>query len=701
MRPGFPLVIALLGLLPALHAQGGTRRVLEEILLVEDRRAEGENDLATLVNALKHGDPLVVRRAARALGRLERPGVAQHLFPLLLSPIPAVRSTTVEAIAQAAQGFRGDSSLERRGTIWTDLLGALRQQNRLERDLSVRGMLALSLARLPWFDRGEIESVRGELVRVCGGNQGKWEGALNLCRGAETMVRATWRRVSLGETELRLLRSAARGAGAGARRHALGALVIAQTVDDTTLGIVFRSADPELRRLALTGIRRVSGSWQDSPVLTRGLLDPDAGVRIEAVRALARVAGARGCARLARATRDASPTVALVAIDLLGSCGGDSVAVDSLERIAIGRQSPAVQPFSRSGPPRAERGATRSWHFPAHALVALSRASPSRAAPLIPEAAVQSNWQMRMYAARAAAAVRDTVTLKLLAEDSKPNVREAAIAGLKDVVQHAGDPFYRRALAAGDYQLVLTAAGALSGTPDREATASALLEALGRISLDRVETSRDPRIAILVRLRETGSAAHAPRLIPYLDDFDPVVADSAAAILSAWSGTSWESNPRPPRIDPVTLQEVDALEGIRLLFIMQSGRRFEVALMSDAPVTAARIVRLVKRRYYDNLTFHRVVPNFVLQGGSPGANEYAGVAAFMRDELSAMTHARGTLGVSTRGRDTGDAQIFINLRDNPRLDYDYTVWGRVVSGLETIDTIQEGDSILRVEIRSR
>jgi cyclophilin family peptidyl-prolyl cis-trans isomerase len=57
--------------------------------------------------------------------------------------------------------------------------------------------------------------------------------------------------------------------------------------------------------------------------------------------------------------------------------------------------------------------------------------------------------------------------------------------------------------------------------------------------------------------------------------------------------------------------------------------------------------------------------------------------------------------VSTRGRDTGDGQLFINLRDNPRLDYDYTVWGRVVSGLGAIDAILEGDSILRVEIRSR
>ena len=70
-----------------------------------------------------------------------------------------------------------------------------------------------------------------------------------------------------------------------------------------------------------------------------------------------------------------------------------------------------------------------------------------------------------MYAARAAAAARDTATLLLLVDDPSPNVREAVIAGLVEVEQHAGDPHYRRTLAAADYQLVLTAATALEGTP--------------------------------------------------------------------------------------------------------------------------------------------------------------------------------------------------------------------------------------------
>jgi cyclophilin family peptidyl-prolyl cis-trans isomerase/HEAT repeat protein len=684
MRPGFLLAIALLGLQPHPESQGARSQLLEEILLAEDRRARGDNDLTLLLGALEHTDPLVARRAARALGRLERPELAVHLFPLLRSPLPAVRADAVQGIAQAAQGLRGDSASVRRSTTWPALQGALRESNALERDPGVRGMLALSLGRLPWIDTAEIVPVRRELLGACRESRGKGESSTNLCRGAEMMVRTTWRRISLGETELRALRSAARDAGrwAVSRRHALGALIIAQAADDTTLGIAVRSADPELRRLALTGVRRLSGTWQRSPVLSRGVVDPDAGVRIEALRALGRVAGASGCPRLVRATADVAPTVALLAIDLLGACGSDSAAV---ARLLGFLQHPAPGAQYRS-----------------HALVALSRASPARAVLLIQETAVDPSWQLRMYAARAAAAARDTATLTLLAEDLAPNVREAAIAGLKEVMQHAADPFYLRALRGVDYQLLLSAAATLAGTPDRQAASTALLAALERISFAGAETSRDVRIALLVRLRETGSAALAPRLMPYLEDFDPAVADSAAAMLSSWTGAAMRATPHPSLIVPVTRGEVESLRGLRLRFVMRTGTAFEVELLvDDAPVTVARIVRLVRKRYYDDLTFHRVVPNFVVQGGSPGANEYSGVPAFMRDELSATTHARGTLGVSTRGRDTGDGQLFINLRDNPRLDYDYTVWGRVVSGLGAIDAILEGDSILRVEIRSR
>ena len=88
---------------------------------------------------------------------------------------------------------------------------------------------------------------------------------------------------------------------------------------------------------------------------------------------------------------------------------------------------------------------------------------------------------------------------------------------------------------------------------------------------------------------------------------------------------------------------------------MADGATIELELLvNDAPVAVARFAALARGGYYNGLTFHRIAPNFVVQGGSPGANEYVGVSRYMRDEIGA-THLRGAVGISTRGRDTGDA----------------------------------------------
>ena len=128
---------------------------------------------------------------------------------------------------------------------------------------------------------------------------------------------------------------------------------------------------------------------------------------------------------------------------------------------------------------------------------------------------------------------------------------------------------------------------------------------------------------------------------------------------------------------------------------MRSGKTIRINLLPvTAPLMSVRFLRLVKTGYYNGLTFHRVVPNFVIQGGSPGANEYAGDALYVRDEIGLAAHTRGAVGLSTRGRDTGDAQIFINLVDNPRLDFEYTVFGYVnPDDMDTVDGIAEGDAI--------
>jgi cyclophilin family peptidyl-prolyl cis-trans isomerase len=129
---------------------------------------------------------------------------------------------------------------------------------------------------------------------------------------------------------------------------------------------------------------------------------------------------------------------------------------------------------------------------------------------------------------------------------------------------------------------------------------------------------------------------------------------------------------------------------------MAYGGKFTLDMDWSAPITVDHFLKLaVKDHYYDGLTFQRVEPNFVIQGGSPGANEYSGAKDYMRDEISPLkSHVRGTVGLSTRGRNTADAQFFINLVDNPRLDLGYTIFASVRDAdMAVIDRIEQGAQI--------
>jgi cyclophilin family peptidyl-prolyl cis-trans isomerase len=298
----------------------------------------------------------------------------------------------------------------------------------------------------------------------------------------------------------------------------------------------------------------------------------------------------------------------------------------------------------------------------------------------------------------------DGATLLRLSSDANPNVRAAAIGALARTGQHAFDSVYVAALAARGYQVVLAAANALRDSPNKSLAVPALLASLDRLSAERRENSRDERMAILNRLSELGSPSEVARLQPYATDFDTTVAAKAAAMLTTWTGTTVvpRANPLPIHTEP--LARIFRSRGMQLRITMAAasgGGTILIDLFTDeTPATIARITRLARSRYYDGLTFHRYVPNFVIQGGSPGANEQVGDGPFMRDELGGHSHLRGTVGISTRGHDTGDAQFFINLVDNKRLDHDYTVFGQVVSGMDVVDRVRAGDVMARVEVIS-
>lgn len=122
----------------------------------------------------------------------------------------------------------------------------------------------------------------------------------------------------------------------------------------------------------------------------------------------------------------------------------------------------------------------------------------------------------------------------------------------------------------------------------------------------------------------------------------------------------------------------------------------------DAPKTVANFISLAKKGFYDGVTFHRVIPNFVIQGGDPTGTGAGGPGYKIDCELTGENqyHDRGVLSMAHAGRNTGGSQFFIcHSRDNTaHLDRNHTVFGKVYEGLEVIDAIRQGDKIETIHI---
>lgn len=122
----------------------------------------------------------------------------------------------------------------------------------------------------------------------------------------------------------------------------------------------------------------------------------------------------------------------------------------------------------------------------------------------------------------------------------------------------------------------------------------------------------------------------------------------------------------------------------------------------DAPLTVKNFTDLAKSGFYDGLTFHRVIPNFVVQGGCPNGTGSGGPGYKIKCELNAENqfHDKGVLSMAHAGRDTGGSQFFIVLdrKNTAHLDRNHTCFGKVVEGIEIIDSIRQGDHIKKINI---
>lgn len=115
-----------------------------------------------------------------------------------------------------------------------------------------------------------------------------------------------------------------------------------------------------------------------------------------------------------------------------------------------------------------------------------------------------------------------------------------------------------------------------------------------------------------------------------------------------------------------------------------------------APKSVARFKELVRQKFYDGLAFHRVIPGFMAQGGDPAGDGSGGTGQNIPAEFSKEKHVRGTVSMARKGNDvnSADSQFFIVTRESSDLDGKYTIFGRVVSGMDHVDRIKKGSKAL-------
>ena len=126
---------------------------------------------------------------------------------------------------------------------------------------------------------------------------------------------------------------------------------------------------------------------------------------------------------------------------------------------------------------------------------------------------------------------------------------------------------------------------------------------------------------------------------------------------------------------------------------------FTIQLLPDeAPLTVDNFIRLAERNYFRGITVHRVVPNFVIQDGDPRGDGNGGPGYQIRCEINQRPYGRGAVGMALSGKDTGGSQWFVTHAPQPHLDGGYTVFGKVVSGMDVVDSIARGDVIQSIVI---
>jgi HEAT repeat protein/cyclophilin family peptidyl-prolyl cis-trans isomerase len=624
---------------------------------------------ADLIRLLGDGEARIRRRAALAVGRVgQREGVPP-LVTLLADPDPEVRQ-----MAAFALGLIGDPSAKE------PLVAALADPQAV-----VKGSAAEGLGLIGDAEAAEpIARMAAQIVQ---------SGALNPPPGEETDSQrdtpaAAFRLAIYALVRLKAYEPLAsvvlEGDGQPRVRWWPVAFALQRLEDARALpALLSLVGDPQpyTRGFAARGL----GSLKNPsavPALVPLVTGPDRMVAVEAIRALARLGDGRAAPPLLALIQNAKadPYLRLEAVTAAASISADGLVEALLDTLA----DPS--------------GAVR-----AAALRAIAQRDPESFVTVLSGLDPDPDWGVRA----ALASVLGTLPpesglprLRAMLDDSDQRVIPAVLGSIVRLRAPDATKILLARLTVDD---LIVRAAAARGLGELKATgqSQALAEAYRFGQRDAMYAARAAALAALAELR-TPEAVTV--LNEALGDREWAVRLRAAELLK----TIDPSSDAHERIRPAPVSHPDDFyRAPRLIsppvstqFYIDTDRgmiQLELAVL-DAPLTVDNFVALARRGFFDGLSFHRVVPDFVVQAGDPRGDGEGGPGHTIRDELNQRPYVRGTLGMALDWADTGGSQFFITQTPQPHLDAKYTVFGRVLSGMDVVDRIQPGDIIRRVRV---
>ncbi|MBI2900797.1 MAG: HEAT repeat domain-containing protein [Planctomycetes bacterium] len=619
---------------------------VRDIRVAEDRREAGASTLAHAL--VSSGDPETRARAALALGRIQDPNDIALLVGAAADPDPMALRAVVFALGQMALGEDFDGNP--RGA--DDAVAP----HRSDPDPAMRRTAVEALGKLggPRAAERLAEALRDPAAEVRG------EAALGLFR---LRFMPVWTKRAKEPPPLPPI--------------ALNALVDA--AGDPDAGVRWRVAYALARY----------GEPAAVEALKKLAADEDAWARLFAVRALGRSKASAAADSIRLALRDPGPLVRTEAVgaaerlklwDLLAA---DLLADPSFHVRAALARALASKEAGRdelleklSGDP--------SLTVRCDALVSRVRRGDAAAGLRAME---DPHWRMR----KAAASAGGIEVAERAVRDPDRRVRAAAIESFGGLSDGKSAAMIRAALEDPDLGIRVAAVGALAERKD-----------LPRFELLRACAARSgKREEVELREEIAEAAAKLPEATPFLRE---LLKDAAPSVRSkARRELVRRGEKVPPReapaIEPNPLLDRSFRRPPVVVLETERGTIEIECLSAEAPVHTASFVELVRRGIYDGLLFHRVVSNFVIQGGDPRGDGTGDAGYNLRDEINRVPFERGTVGMPKAGKDTGGCQIFITHTPAPHLDGSYTVFGRVAAGMDVVDRIEEGDLILRARVR--